>query len=383
MIYLDNCATTKMRPEVLESMIKAMEEDFANPSSLHKLGYEVEKKMEKSRKEVAKYLKVKCNEIYWTSGGTESNNMALKMTAQKLKRNGNHIITTKIEHPSIMETLNHLKINGFKITYLNVNKAGQINIEELKKSITQETILIAIMQVNNEIGTIFDIEEIGKTIKDINDKIIFHVDGVQGFGKIPIDLKTSNVDLYGFSGHKIHGPKGIGGLFIDEKLQIDPFIHGGHQEDGMRSGTENVPAIVGFGKAVEVMKNNMQLENLYVGNLKKYFIKRISEEIKQIKINSEAKETSPYILHISIIGTRGEVLLHYLEQDNIYISTSSACSSSGTKKSHVLKSIGLRENEIEGSIRICFSYENTKEEIDKVISRMKEYVKEIRNIMMG
>lgn len=382
MIYLDNCATTKMRPDVLKSMIKTMEEDFANPSSLHKLGYEVEKKVEKARKEVANYLKVKSSEIYWTSGGTESNNTALKMVAQKLKRSGNHIITTKIEHPSVIETLKYLKDNGFKITYLDVDETGQINLNELKESIIPETILISIMQVNNEIGTLFDIYEIGKIIKEIDNRIIFHVDGVQGFGKISLNLKASNVDLYSFSGHKIYGPKGIGGLFIDEKLQIDPFIHGGNQEDGMRSGTENISSIVGFGKAVEIIKKNAKLEYRHVESLKEYFVKKINDEIKQIKINSAIRDTSPYILHISIIGTRGEVLLHYLEQDNIYISTSSACSSKGTEKSHVLRSIGLTEEEIEGSIRICFSYENTKEEIDKVVDKMKEYVEEIRNIMM-
>nr|WP_300006114.1 cysteine desulfurase family protein [Tissierella sp.] len=382
MIYLDNCATTKIRPEVLETMITSLEGDFANPSSLHSLGHQTEKKIRKARQILADYLKVDEKEIYFTSGGTESNNIAVQSIAKGLSKSGNHIITSKIEHPSILNIMKELETKGFKVTYLGVDKYGQISLEELENSLQDETILIALMHVNNEIGTIEHIKEIKRIIKAKESQALLHVDGVQSFGKISFSLKESDIDTFSFSSHKIHGPKGVGGLYIKKGSNLAPIVFGGNQEAGLRSGTENVPGIIAFGKAVEITSLKEQEERKHAEMLKAYTIELL-EEIEDIKINSKLDESfSPYILSVSLRNTRGEVLLHFLEQEEIYISTSSACSSHGTKKSSVLKAIGLDDNDIEGTIRICFSYENTREDIEIFASKLKKSTQEIRKITM-
>ena len=382
MIYLDNCATTKMRLEVLKTMYDSMEEDFGNPSSLHSLGLKSETKIKESRKTIADYLKIDEKELYFTSGGTESNNIAIQGLAKGLRRTGNHIITSKIEHASVINTMKDLESKGFKITYLDVDSRGKISIDDLENALDEETILISVIHVNNEIGTIQDIKEIKNLLKAKGSKALLHLDGIQSFGKIDFSLKDLGLDTFSFSSHKIHGPKGLGGLYVKRGINLPPIIFGGNQESGLRSGTENVPAIIGFAKAVEIMNKQKQEERKHVLELKKYTIELIEKNIEDILINSKADENfSPYILNISIRDTRGEVLLHYLEQEEIYISTASACSSNGTKKSQVLKAIGLDDKEIEGTIRICFSYENTKEDIDIFVEALDKSVAEIRKIM--
>jgi cysteine desulfurase len=382
-IYLDNCSTTKPREEVIEDMVYALREEYGNPSSLHRMGFNIEKRIEEIRNNIASYLKVNRDEIYFTSGGTESNNMAIQSVVNKYSRIGQHIITTKIEHPSVLNVLKYYEEKGYDITYLEVDNIGIISLEQLKESLRQDTILLSVMLVNNEIGTIQPINEIKNILKERKSNALIHVDGVQAFGKIPVDLENWGIDTFSFSGHKIYGPKGIGGLYVSKNLKLNPIIFGGNQERGFRSGTENVPGIIGLGKAVEIMGKNFEKENNHVNEIKLYFTKRLREEIDYIHINSPIdNNSSPYILNVSFEFVRGEVLLHYLEDKGIYVSTSSACSSKGTDKSHVLKAIGLSDMEIEGAIRFCFSYENTKEEMDYTIEVLKKSVEEIRQITM-
>lgn len=383
MIYLDNCATTRPREEVVKMITESMMDDFGNPSSLHRLGMKSEKRVKESREYIAKYLDVSTNEIYFTSGGTESNNIAIQSAVNKLSKRGRHIITTKIEHPSVLNIMKNYEKQGFEITYLNVDSYGYISLDELKASIKQDTILVSIMHVNNEVGAIQPISKVKEIINEINPNIFFHVDGVQGFGKVDISLGALGIDTYSFSGHKVYGPKGIGGLFINKKNTLSPIVFGGNQERGLRSGTENLPGIIGFGEAVRIMIRNFEDEAKHVLKLKNYFAYNVKEKIDDIKFNTVLDtNSSPYILNISFNHVRGEVLLHYLEDKDIYVSTSSACSSKGTEKSHVLSNMGLRNEEIEGAVRFCFSYENTLEDMDYTIQVLKESVEEIRQITM-
>ncbi len=383
MIYLDNCATTKMRVEVLQTMYDSLKDDFANPSSLHRLGFKAEKKIKESRQIISKYLNVDETEIYFTSGGTESNNIAIQSIANKLRKRGNHIITTKIEHSSIMNIMKQLEKKGFRITYLDVDKEGRIFLDELENSIDDETVLVSIIHVNNEIGTVQDIKGIKDIIKLKGSKALLHVDGIQSFGKIDFSIKDLGIDTFSFSSHKIYGPKGVGGLYINRNLSLTPIVFGGNQERGIRSGTENVPGIIAFAKAVEIMNENKENEQKHVSELKGYTISLIEGNIKNIKMNSRLNHKfSPYILNVSFRNVRGEVLLHFLEQKNIYISTASACSSNDTKKSETLRAISLDDTEIEGTIRICFSYENNKKDIEYFVNELKISVDEIRKIIM-
>lgn len=382
-VYLDNCSTTKASEEVIREMIYSLREDYGNPSSLHRMGFNVEKKVEKVREDIAKFLNVDKEEIYFTSGGTESNNLAIQSVINKYNKRGRHIITTAIEHPSVLNILKYYEKNGYEITYLKVDKYGLISLEELRKSLKEDTILIAIMQVNNEMGSIQPIGEVKRILKEKKSNAILHVDGVQAFGKVPIEIKKWGVDTFSFSGHKIHGPKGIGGLYINKDIALEPIIFGGNQERGLRSGTENVPGIMGLGKAVEIIDRNFYENFKKVEKIKAYFIDRIINEIPHIHINSPVDERhSPYILNICFEYIRGEVLLHYLEDKNIYVSTASACSSKGVQKSHVLKELCLTDLQMEGAIRFCFSYENTIDEIDYTMEVLKDSIEEIRQITM-
>lgn len=383
MIYLDNCATTKMRKEVLDTMVTSLEEDFGNPSSLHRLGHSAEKGIKESRNIISNYLKVDEREIYFTSGGTESNNIAIQGIANSLRKKGNHIITSKIEHSSVVNVIKELEHKGFKVTYLDVDEYGKISLERLREAIGKDTILISLIHVNNEIGTIQDIKAIRSIMKEKSSDALLHLDGVQSFGKIDFSLKQLEVDTFSFSSHKIHGPKGIGGLYIRRDLNLSPIIFGGNQERGIRSGTENAPAIIAFAKAVDTMNKNKEAERKLVSALKQYTIDSLKESIDGIRINSPLSDSfSPYILSVSLRNTRGEVLLHFLEQKDIYISTSSACASIGSKKSEVLKAIDLTDIEIEGTIRICFSYDLDHKDIDVFVSELKDSVKEIRKITL-
>lgn len=383
MIYLDNCATTKIREQVLEKIYKSLEEDFGNPSSLHGLGLNAEKKIKKARRIIAEFLDVKEGEIYFTSGATESNNIAIQSVVNKYSSRGKHIITSKIEHPSVLNTMKYLEEKGFRITYLEVDGQGKVDLDQLREALDEETILLSIIHVNNEIGTIQDLKKIRSILNMKNPNTIFHVDGVQSFGKIPFSIRDLSIDLFSFSGHKIHGPKGIGGLFIKDKLNLNPIVYGGDQELGMRSGTENLTGIIAMGEAVRILGEKENEEFKKIKSLKDYTVKKIQGAIPNIKINSPCEEGfSPYVLNISFMGTRGQILLHYLEDKEIYVSTTSACSSKGTAKSHVLKAIGLKDEEIEGAIRIGFSYEIEEEDIDYLLEILKISVGEIRKIIM-
>ena len=382
MIYLDNCATTKIRQEVLKKMYDSYLDDFGNPSSLHRLGFKAEKRIKEAREIIADYLKVDNSELFFTSGGTESNNIAVQSIINGSQRKGNHIITTKIEHPSVLNIMKKYESQGFRVTYLDVNSYGELDLDELEKSICDDTILVSIIHVNNEIGTIQDIKRVKEIMGKENPNALLHVDGVQSFGKIPFNLKALGVDTFSFSGHKVHGPKGVGGLYIRKGLKLDPIVYGGNQEFGLRSGTENVQGIIGFGEAVRILSSNFEEEAKHVENLRRKMVEALSEEIEDIRINTPLENSSPYILNISFLHTRGEVLLHYLEEKEIYVSTGSACSSKGTEKSHVLKALGLRDLEIDGAIRMCFSYESKEEDIDFIVKAIKDSVLDIRKIMM-
>ena len=378
-IYLDNSATTKPYPEVIEKMVYAMTTDYANPSSLHRKGIEVEKSIKIIRQDIARTLGAKDKEIYFTSGGTESNNSIIRGVVNLYKKRKNHIISTEIEHPSVLNTLKDLEEDGFEVTYLKVDKEGKINIEELKNAIKPSTILISIMHVNNEIGTIQPIEEIGKYLKTLKDKVYLHVDAVQSYSKINFKPSRYNIDFMSVSAHKFHGPKGIGFMYIKENNRIKPILTGGGQEIGIRSGTENVPGIYGLGEAVKIINKNLKDTINKVNDLKELLKEEISNNIDDIKINSP-EDGVCHILNVSFKDIRGEVLLHYLEQKGIYVSTGSACSSK-KKGSHVLNAIGLTQNDIEGAIRFSLSDLNTKEEILEVVKVLKESISDLRMII--
>lgn len=383
MIYLDNCATTRPRDQVIDLMMNSLKEDFGNPSSLHRLGLNAEKKIKYSRDIICDFLKVQRNELFFTSGGTESNNIAIQGIINKYGQRGKHIITTKIEHPSVHNIMKYYETKGYDITYLNNDKMGNIDMEQFKKALTDDTILVSLIHVNNEIGIIQNIEEVRKILKEVKSNALLHLDGVQSFGKIDFSLKALGVDTFSFSGHKVHGPKGIGGLYINNKIKLPPVVLGGNQESGIRSGTENLNGIIGFAEAVKILGKNFKEESEHVKNIKNYLAKKVLHEIEDVKINTSLHpSSSPYILNISFRNIRGEVLLHYLEEKEIYVSTTSACSSKGTKQSSVLKAIGLSDNEIEGAIRFCFSYDITKEDIDITMEILKSSIKEIRQIIM-
>lgn len=381
-IYLDNSATTKPREKVVDDMMTMLTSDYGNPSSLHRMGLEVEKKIRKSRDQISNYLNVASDEIMFTSGGTESNNIAIQGIVRNYKRLGKHLITSKTEHSSVLNIFKYLETKGYSVTYLDVDSNGLIDLEQLNESINSETLLVSIIYVNNETGVIQPIEEVRRIINLKNKETKLHLDGVQAFGKINIDIRRLGVDSLSFSGHKIHGPKGIGGLFIKKDLKLAPIIFGGGQEENLRSGTENTPGIIGLGTAVDELNKHFKKEHEIILKNKLYFYEKIVDNIEDIKLNSFLDNRgAPHILNISFRHTRGEVLLHYLESDNIYVSTGSACSSKGTDKSGILKALKLTDNEIDGAIRFSFSYENTKEELDFVIEKLIKAVIEIRKIM--
>ena len=376
-VYFDNSATTKPYDEVIEAVSKGMKEYFGNPSSLHKIGMNCEKRLNEAREYFASTIKCNKEEIYFTSGGSEGNNLILK----GLLKPGHHFITTAFEHHSIISTCKQLEEKGVKVTYLDVDSEGRISLEDLEEAIKKDTVLVSIMQVNNEIGVIQDIEAIGKLIKERSSRAKFHVDAVQGYGKLPIDVNKSNVDFLTVVSHKIHGPKGVGFIYIKKGIILNSLISGGSQEKGIRAGTENLPGIIGFEKAAQMTFEEMESRYDKVLELKKYFVERLNE-IKDIRINGEIDGFSPYILNVSFLGVRAEVLLHLLEEQNIYVATGSACTSksSAAHGSYVIKSLGLSNKEVESAIRFSFSYENTKEEVDYTIDVLKKSLMFLRRV---
>lgn len=375
-VYFDNSATTRPYDEVIDEVSYAMKEFYGNPSSLHSIGVKCEKELTSAREVLAKSINCSRDEIYFTSGASESNNLFLKGIAKP----GNHIITSRFEHPSILRTAEYLEKQGVEVTYLDINSNGQIDYDELKNSIKKNTVLVSIMYVNNEIGSVQDLEKIGNIVKGQSDRAKFHVDAVQGYGKLPIDVKKFKIDLLSTSAHKLHGPKGIGFCYIRKGINPVPLIHGGGQEKGVRSGTSNVPSVLGMKKAVEIVMENMNDNYSKVNSVKKHFVERL-KEIDDIRINCGIDDIfSPYILNVSFRGVRSEVLLHMLEESDIFVSAGSACSSKSTKGSHVLKSIGLQDKDIDSALRFSFSDMNTKEEVDYVIDKLKDSLKFLRRV---
>ena len=378
-IYLDNSATTKPYQEVVDKMVLALTTQYGNPSSIYKKGIEVEREIKEIRRNIARSLGAKETEIYFTSGGTECNNTIIRSVANLNKKTKNHIISTVIEHPSVLNTLKDLEADGFEVTYLPVGKDGKISLEDLKNAIKKETILVSVMHVNNEIGTIQPIEEIGKYLKSLDEKVYFHVDGVQSYAKIKFRPSRYNIDFMSVSGHKLHGPKGIGFMYVKENNRIKPLLTGGGQEIGIRSGTENVPGIYGIGEAIRILNQDLEGTIDKIRGLRDLLKEEILANIDNVKINSP-EDGVCHVLNVSFRGVRGEVLLHYLEQKEIYVSTGSACSSK-KKGSHVLNAIGLTQDESEGAIRFSLSDLNTKEEIMQTVEVLKESVSDLRMII--
>lgn len=380
MIYLDNSATTKPFPEVIESYTTVSQKYFGNPSSIHRIGMESEKLLIQAREQIAGLLGVKSNEMYFTSGGTEGNNTVLKGIARTYKGKGNHIITTTVEHDSIHKVMEQLEADGFSITYIPVNEFGQVSVEDISKNIRKETILVSVMHVNNEIGSIQPIEEIGNLLSDYPN-IFFHVDGVQGIGKQTISLNKAKIDAYTLSAHKFHGLKGNGVLYIKEGKRIEPLLAGGGQENTFRSGTENVAGAVATAKALRLQLQN-QKEKLTILKQLNVYLREQLATIEGISIHSPALEKSvPHILNFSIEGIKAEVFVHALEEHDIYISTTSACSSKTNKISKTLLGIGVPEQIAESSFRISLSYENTMEEMKQVIAAIKDSKEWLRGVM--
>ena len=376
--YLDNSATTKVSEGVKDIVIKTMTEDFGNPSSLHMKGIEAEKYLRDAREIIAKTLKAAEKEIIFTSGGTESNNFALIGIAEAYKRAGKHIVTTAIEHASVSDTMKYLKEQGFSVTYLNVDKSGRIDVNELKNAVTDDTILVSVMYVNNEIGAIEPIEEIGRIIKEKNPNTIFHVDAIQAFGKYKIHPKKLKIDALSVSGHKIHGPKGIGFLYVSDKVKIKPIIHGGGQQRGMRSGTDNVPGVAGMGQAVKEAYTNMEEKVCEMTQLKDYLIDSLLN-LDDVRVNSEKGNAgAPHIVSVSFLGVRSEVMLHALEEKGVYVSSGSACSSNKPSVSATLKGIGLDKEALDSTLRFSLCDTTTKEEIDYAIEAVKELLPKLR-----
>ncbi len=375
-IYMDNSATTRPYKEVINEMVNVMENCYGNPSSAYSLGLKAEKKCNEARNAIAKTINATKEEIIFTSGGSESNNFLLKGFA----RSGSHVITTKMEHPSIINTCEELEREGVIVTYLDVDDKGHVDLKQLANSITKETEIVSIMHVNNEFGVVQDLCKIGKIIKEKSSRAKFHVDAVQSYGKLLIDVRKFNIDLLSASGHKIHGPRGIGFAYVKKSLEPKALINGGGQEGNYRSGTENLAGISGMAKAANIMYSNIDENYKKVSSIKKYFIDKL-KCIDDIRINSETGEDYiPHILNVSFRGVRAEVLLHLLEEKNIYVSNGSACSSKKNKMSYVLKSIGLNSREIEGAIRFSFNEDNSIEEVNYTIENLNKSLQMLRRL---
>lgn len=379
--YLDNSATTPVFPEVAELVMKIMTQDYGNPSSMHRKGYDAEQYIKESKDIFAKILKVNEKEIFFTSGGTEADNMAVIGAAMANRRSGNHIITTKIEHPAIKSPMKYLEEQGFKVDYLSVDSNGIISLEELKSLMTDQTILVSIMHVNNEMGAVEPLEEAGALIKECNPKCLFHVDDIQGFGKLRIYPKKWKIDMLSVSGHKIHGPKGTGMLYVSEQVKMVPIIYGGGQQTGMRSGTENVPGIAGMGIAAQMIYSDIKETTLELYRLKRIFTGEVVK-IPDVTVNGYTDERSaPHIVSVSVKGVRSEVLLHALEEKGVYVSAGSACASNKPAVSETLKAIGLGKELLESTVRFSFSVHTTEEEIRYALKVMEEVIPMLRKFV--
>lgn len=371
-VYLDNAATTKMRPEALAVMESALQKIYGNPSSIHLVGRQSEDLLEAARKSVAESIGAKGTEVVFTSGASEGNNQILRSYIKE----GAHFITSKMEHPSVLKVMALAETQGVKVDYLGVNEKGQVDLLELQEKLQKNTSLVSIMMVNNETGAINDPKLISSIIRQYSKKAKFHMDAVQAFQKIPVDVQEIDVDYLTLSAHKVHGPKGVGALYIKKGLSPSPLILGGEQERSFRAGTVNVPSILGFAKVLKT-KETMAKDYEKVAELKRLMLESMSS-IEGLRVNSLEEYTSAYILSLSIPGMRGEVFLHALSERGVYVSTGSACKAKDTKDSHVLKALGLQDKEIKGSIRLSFEEETTKEEVLYAAEAIKETVRFLR-----
>jgi len=377
-IYMDNAATTRTSKEVVESMIPYLTEYYGNASALYSFAQDAKMGLENARKQVAKVIGAKSEEIYFTAGGSEADNWAIKATAEFLKAKGNHIITSKIEHHAVLHTCEYLEQRGYEVTYLDVDEYGMISLDELKAAIRPTTILISIMFANNEIGTIEPIKEIGAIAKEHH--IYFHTDAVQAFGQIPINVEELNIDMLSASAHKLHGPKGVGMLYIRKGIKIRSFVHGGAQERKRRAGTENIPGIVGFGKACELALENMEEKSKQEISLRNHMIQRILTEIPHARLNGHPEKRLPNNVNVCFRFIEGESLLLMLDQHRICGSSGSACTSGSLDPSHVLLAIGLPHEIAHGSLRLSFSEETTLKEVDEVVDQLVVIVDKIRSM---
>lgn len=377
-VYFDNSATTKCYEAVREIVCRTMTEDYGNPSAMHRKGVEAEQYLKDAKASIARLMKVNEKEILFTSGGTESNNLALIGGVMANKRKGNHIITTAVEHPAVGQPVEYLESLGFEVTILPVDERGVVLLDALEEALRPDTIMVSTMYVNNEVGSVMPIEKIAKLVHEKSPKALYHVDAIQAFGKYRIYPKKLGIDLLSVSGHKIHGPKGVGFLYINEKVRIEPQILGGGQQGGMRSGTDNVPGIAGLGVAAEEIYRNFDANVEHMYQLKEYMAKGLSQ-IENVKINGmELREGAPQILSVSFMGIRSEVLLHTLEDRGIYVSAGSACSSHKRKASGTLTAMGLSPEQKESTVRLSFCEENTFEEVDYCLEVLKEVVPALR-----
>lgn len=386
LIYLDNSATTMCYPEVASLMQQLLCEDYGNPSSMHRLGVEAERFLRAAREQIARTLKCKEGEILFTSGGTESDNLALFGAARAYHRQGRHIVTMQVEHPAVLEAAAALEKEGFEVTYLPVDEAGVVRLSDVEAALRDDTILVSVMQVNNEIGSVQPVEEIGKLVKRRNEKTLFHVDAVQGYGKVPLSLSAARIDLMSVSGHKIHGPKGAGFLYVRKGVRLIPLLYGGGHQGGLRSGTENVPGYAGLGLAAKMIFSGMEEKTSRMRMLTKRLREGVCAGLDDVAVPGEVlaltpddeKVKAPHILPLTVRGVRAEVLLHALEDKGICVSAGSACSTHHVQTSPVLKAIGLSEEDASSTVRMSLSEFTTEEEIDAVVAAFREVVPPLR-----
>ncbi len=379
-VYLDNSATTRISRESAAAMEEVLDRVYGNPSSLHRLGLAAEKKIDESRAALAEILRVAPEEIYFTSGGTEAINLAIQGTARRLARRGRHLLTTAIEHPATLYACRSLEEEGFEVDYLPVDREGRPELEELRSRVRRDTLLVSVMHVNNEVGTILPVEEIGAAVKEKNPATLFHVDAVQSFCRLECRPRPWQADLVSISAHKIHGPKGVGALYKREGLPVKPLLQGGGQEGGLRSGTENTPGIAGFAAAALSLYGKREENYRHMQGLKERFLAGLSSRLPRAKVNGPRKG-APHIVSVSFPGLKGEVLLHALEAEGIYVSTGSACHSRRRELSHVLQALELSEADISGTLRFSFSPFNSGEEIDYSLEKLAAAVTELEGLL--
>lgn len=383
MVYLDNSATTRTDPEVIRVMADVMEKVYGNPSSLHGVGDKAHRLIGEAREAVARTLGVQPREIVFTSGGTESNNLAIKGVAERFRNRGRHLITTKVEHPSVYQAFRQLEERGWRVTYLPVDRLGRVSEEDVEKALTEDTVLVSVMHVNNEVGTIQPVEAIGRVLRS-KPKVIFHVDAVQAFGKLELDPVRWGVDLLSISGHKFHGPKGVGALYIREGLRLTPLLAGGGQEGGLRSGTENVPGIAGLAKAAILAQQRRETVRQWQ-RWKEELIQAVTSRLEGVVVNGDTTTEggAPHILSLSFPGLKSEVIVHALEQEKVFVSSKSACSSKKETPSRVLTAMGLDDRTAIGSIRISMGYDTVESDIRQCAQALIRVIPELQRVMKG